>query len=392
MYRFDPRLKAQEVRIDGKPYARLLPDFYSVSVDHKGIEPGTIIYDPNGHVAVVYSVESDGRILFMDSHPDNSLTHGTYGKKFARSRPGMGAGFKKFRPLKLVGATKDPRTGTLVGGQVYFLADSAIPDYDTTQFFGTRPGRSWNKGSFDVNGQPTDYYEWVRIKLASGNLRFHPVEELRNMMEALCGDLNDRVAAVQTAVDNGIDRKDEPSHLPNNIYGTDGEWETFSSPSRDARLKTSFVELYQQIQEMVERYRNRDPRIDYQGHDLIGDLLGAYAQESKACVIRYKNSAGAMVPLDFEAVRRRLFALSFDPYQCVELRWGASGNELSTCSSGGNARDWYAAEQRLRNQIDRTYDVKMGFSLSDLKRRVPGSGVDNPPETDLPAYLKTVRF
>ena len=39
-------------------------------------------------------------------------------------------------------------------------------------------------------------------------------------------------------------------------------------------------------------------------------------------------------------------------------------------------RDWYAAEQRLRNQTDRTYDVRMNFSLADLRRKAPGSGVD----------------
>ena len=39
-------------------------------------------------------------------------------------------------------------------------------------------------------------------------------------------------------------------------------------------------------------------------------------------------------------------------------------------------RAWYEAEQRLRNQPERTYDVRMGFSLADLRRRVPGSGID----------------
>ena len=74
--------------------ARLLPDHYPVKITRESIRPGTIIYDPNGHVAVVYKVTAEGRIHYIDTHPDNSLTRGVYGKAFARSSPGMGAGFK----------------------------------------------------------------------------------------------------------------------------------------------------------------------------------------------------------------------------------------------------------------------------------------------------------
>ena len=55
----------------------------------------------------------------------------------------------------------------------------------------------------------------------------------------------------------------------------------------------------------------------------------------------------------------RLFSLSFDPYHCVELRWGAppGSAELSTCTDDPARRGGYRAEQRLRNQIDRNYGV-----------------------------------
>ena len=35
--------------------------------------------------------------------------------------------------------------------------------------------------------------------------------------------------------------------LPENIYGTTGEWELYASPSRDARLKAAFRELYESL-------------------------------------------------------------------------------------------------------------------------------------------------
>ena len=87
---------------------RLLPDHYPVKISRESIKPGTVIYDPNGHVAVVYKVTPEGRIHYIDTHPDNSLTRGVYGKAFARSTPAMGAGFKRWRPLTLVGAVQRP--------------------------------------------------------------------------------------------------------------------------------------------------------------------------------------------------------------------------------------------------------------------------------------------
>ena len=79
--------------------------------------------------------------------------------------------------------------------------------------------------------------------------------------------------------------------------------------------------------------------------------------------------------------------MSFDPYHCAELRWAAQGEELSSCPDGGLKRAWYAAEQGLRNQIDRTYEARMDFGLDELVRGGPGRGTPTPPDTDVRAYL-----
>ena len=50
-------------------------------------------------------------------------------------------------------------------------------------------------------------------------------------------------------------------------------------------------------------------------------------------------------------------------------------------------RAWYAAEQTLRNQIDRTYEAQMDWSLAELQAGEPGIGVSEPPDTDARAYL-----
>lgn len=371
-------------------------DFVPVKIDRNEVRSGTIIYDPNGHVALVYKVEDDGRVRFIDAHPDNSLTRGVYGEKFSRASPGMGAGFKNFRPIKLVDASTSP-AGELVGGRVITVPNWKNPAFSVEQFIGTDPAADvntaltekgvWKRGTFQHNGQALDWYDFVRSRLAVGELKYHPVEEMTNMMDALCQDIKDRVLAVDTAIAANIHQKAQPSALPNNIYGTEGEWETFSTPSRDARLKTSFVELLKRTKEFVELHRQGSSRIDYKGTNLAEDLRQAYARSAQACAIEYKRTDRSTMKLNFTEVSERLFALSFDPYHCPEARWGAKGAEANTCADGQVKRAWYEAEQRLRNQIERTYDVKMGFTLQQLQAKVPGSGVDNPPDVDLRSYL-----
>ena len=81
--------------------------------------------------------------------------------------------------------------------------------------------------------------------------------------------------------------------------------------------------------------------------------------------------------------------MSFDPYHCPELRWGATDPaELSTCPDGDTKREWYDAEQNLRNQIDRTYDARMDFTLTELRTPGPGRGTTAAPDTDVRGYLE----
>ncbi|MEZ5909105.1 MAG: hypothetical protein R3D31_09940 [Hyphomicrobiaceae bacterium] len=67
------------------------------------------------------------------------------------------------------------------------------------------------------------------------------------MMRTLCSDLKYRVDAVDLAIQAKIHLRPQPERLPNNIYGTEGDWEIYSTPSRDARLKTAFKELRDEV-------------------------------------------------------------------------------------------------------------------------------------------------
>jgi hypothetical protein len=365
-------------------------DLYSPAIAPRALRPGTVIYDPNGHLAVIYRIEADGRIRYIDAHPDNSLTRGFYDLRFVRSSPGMGAGFKNWRPIRLVGSVRGA-DGTLQGGHVVLARNSEIADFALTQFFGTgdRPDNDsdWKRGGFALNGAAMEYYDYVRARLSGGTLRFDPLREVADMVTSNCADLGYRADAVTLSLQAGLQNQPEPERLPLNIYGTEGDWETYSTPSRDARLKTAFKELRDNTQRFLGLWRTRDARLVYAGGDLAGDMLAVYARAAAQCTIGYTRSDGMSVRFGYEDARRRLFRLSFDPYQCVEQRWGAEGRELDSCRDSALKRRWYEAQGHLRNQLDRTYEARMDFNLRELEAGGPGTGPARAPDIDTRAYL-----
>jgi hypothetical protein len=367
-------------------------DFYSPKIQQGSIHPGTAIYDVNGHVGIVYDIESDGRIDYMDAHPDFSVTRSTYGAQFGQSPMKLGGGIKNWRPIKLAGA-KRQADGRLIGGKVVAAPNDQIADFSLEQYRGNVPGTEGDgeNARFQYDGVEIGFFEYVRVAVSGGKMEYNPVYEVKATMRTLCNDLKDRALYVDMAIKDGLQKKAQPQKLPNNIYGADDlDWEMYSTPSRDARIKTAAATFYMDLQKMLFFWQQRDPRIVYDGLYLKEDLQKIYDEEAKACTITYTNSNGDPVTLGFDDIMNRLFRLDFDPYHCIERRWGATGDELSSCKDGDMKERWYTAEQHLRNQIDRTYDVYMGFSLSQLERNVLNSGADAPPQTDIKRLIASI--
>ena len=367
-------------------------DFYAPAIRPGSIRPGTVIYDTNAHVGIVYKIDGDGRIYYMDAHPDFTITRSVYGAQFGQSPLRLGGGLKNWRPFKLVGAHKDS-AGHLLGGHMAFAENDQIADFSLVQYVGTEPNpkQDVKKAQYVYNGVELGFYEYVRVAVSGGKMDFNPIYEMKATMKTLCNDLNDRAQYVDLDIKDGVANRPHPSRLPDNIYGSDNqEWETYSTPSRDARIKAAFAQFYKDLAEMIDLWVHRDERIVYDGYDLQNDLRMAYAAGSKACTITYLNSAMRPVAMTFDDMMRRLFAMSFDPYNCIELRWGASAEERESCPDSKPRLKRYEAEQRLRNQSDRPYDIQMGFDLDELNRHVKGSGIDQPPPIDITALIDSM--
>lgn len=374
------------VSYKGMDADHLYSDFYPVKISRNSIVPGTVVYDPNGHVVTIYKVTKDGRLYYIDAHPDNSLTSGLYNSRFMRAYPGQGAGFKNWRPLRLTGAAWDATRGYL-GGRLVGAKDSELPLYSTEQYYGTSATPDWQHAQFIFQGKPMDYYDWVRNRLADGPLVENPLDDVKIMTQELCQGMKERVVAVQVAVSAGFPQRMHPPRLPNNIFGADGDWETYATPARDARLKVAFKELRTYVEEAINHHKAHDGKVDYRGGDLARDMLKIYKQTANECLIVYQNSQGRRVAMNLEQARTRAYKMSFDPYHCAEHRWGAEGKELATCRDDSTKRLWYERERWLRFQHERNTDAFTGFTLNQLTGPMPGAGVSAGQDLDVIAFL-----
>lgn len=122
-------------------------DSYQAAVDRRAVRPGTMFYDPNGHVVVLYEILADGAALFFDGHPDGSLTHGALSEKNVRGGLSQGGGLKNFRPVRIE------------NGCVVQKRNAELADYGGAAQF--------ERSRYQVNGRPVDYYAWLKAALAA---------------------------------------------------------------------------------------------------------------------------------------------------------------------------------------------------------------------------------
>ncbi|MBF0503415.1 MAG: hypothetical protein HQM09_25085 [Candidatus Riflebacteria bacterium] len=346
-------------------YYRMAPgieesDTYPVKIDKGSIVPGTIYYDPNGHIALVYQVNDDGRIRLIDAHPDKSVSRPWFGSKFARGSAENGGGFRRWRPMWY-------GQDSIMKRQV----NINIPDFS--------PSDQYQSLYALPDGNRANYFDYVRVKISGSGGIIKPVDEFRLMLEDIFEDLKYRAVAIDICLQSGVQKKEHPGFLPWNIYGTDGEWEQYSTPSRDARLKVAFAECFNRTVEMISMAERGDPRLHYTGSpiDLARELIALYEKITPSMIVTYTNSIGRHIDLNYHDIVKRLFALSFDPYHSAERRWGASGQELLTATDNLSKRNFYDQERRLRNQLERLYNCSTGLE----------QGPEKPADVDIRQWL-----
>jgi hypothetical protein len=233
-------------RMDAGAEGAELQDFYSPKIQPGSIHAGTTIYDINGHVMIVSEITADGTIRYVDAHPDESVTRGAYGPQVPDSPQALGAGFKNFRPLQLVGAELRA-DGSYIGGHVVLTADDAIADFSLEQYRGGDAKNVAGTAPYSYKGAPLDFYEYVRAAMSNGGFAFNPVYEMEVTMGSLCRDAK---------------------------AGT---------PDADARVKAGLAGLHADLSKAADEWAQRDLRVLYQGPSLKQSLAETYAAEEQAC-------------------------------------------------------------------------------------------------------------
>jgi hypothetical protein len=367
----------------------VLSDFYAPAIKPGVIRPGTVIYDTNAHVGIVYKIDGDGRVYYMDAHPDFTVTRSVYGAQFGQSPAKLGGGFKNWRPQSITGA-RDDGAGHLVGGHIGVAANAAIADFSLVQYLGTEPNPSASvkAARFVYGGEEMGLYPYVRTVMSGGRMDFLPLHELRATMRELCRDARDRANTVNLALSVHLQDEPHPAALPDDLFDAGDEWEMYATPARDLRLRVAIASFYEHMAQMIGLWVKRDPRIVYDGTDLRADLLTAYDAQAKSCDLTYLNSAKQPVPLTLgDLISARIYAISFDPYDCVELRWGAAGAERETCSNGSKKNRWYAAESRFRQDLDRKDDGPRTLAALEDRKSPP-----SPPPIDVRTLIANMPY
>jgi hypothetical protein len=292
-------------------------DYYPVALSPDTLRPGTIFADPYGHVLVVakrisQTAAAGGVLLAVDGQPDGTVAR----KRFWRGNflfaldPSLGsAGFKRFRPIVRGKA-----------GKLRRLGNAELPDYSLEQYDGGVEG----------------FYDKVEDVLSPAPL--DPTEALLETIQALEEQVKTRVVSVE----NGrrfLSSGKPPADMPEGakIFETTGEWEDFSTPSRDLRLLIAIDvahALPARVARRTERYAMPSGKAAEQMRRELEERL---ARELRQRKFKYTRSDGSDWELSLQDVVDRQLALeiAYDPNDCVEERWGAppQSKEDSTCQA-----------------------------------------------------------
>jgi hypothetical protein len=130
-----------------------LTDTYPINITRKSLRPGTVFYEPRGHVLVVSHIEDDGTIYMFDGHPDNSLTFKRFDDRMKRGRAARGGGFRNWRWYH----PQQSEDGATV---LVRETNDEIVARD-----GGFDGTAQHKDEFHINDQVVDYYTWVKEQM-----------------------------------------------------------------------------------------------------------------------------------------------------------------------------------------------------------------------------------
>jgi len=293
-------------------------DLYPVPLSRAALRPGIVYVDPYGHLLVVQRwiepAEGRGGILYaVDGHPDLSMGRKRFWRGaflFSDKIQGGAGGFKAFRPL------------FVKGGEIVALSNEEInkhPDYRN---------HSAEQYRLGLDG----FYDRMDSVITPRALP--PLQAYRERLEALLELILERVGSVQAGEDF-LKKTPREIAMPRGpkIFETSGAWEDFSTPARDLRLLIAIEEVLTFPARVIKK-PGRFALGKTAPTDAKREMEQLLAQFSKEKRFTYKRSDGSDFTLTVGQLieRRKGLEVAYNPNDCPEIRWGASGSpELTSC-------------------------------------------------------------
>jgi hypothetical protein len=308
-------------------------DFYPVALKREVLWPGTIYADPYGHVLMlskwIPQTDNSAGILFaVDAQPDNSIARKRFweGTFLFANVPSAGPGFKAFRPIT--------KNNTL-------LKNDKLANYSTEQ----------------GNMTPEEFYAQIYRLINPNGLDAKQAYEAT--LTALVEQLETRVQSVENGEDY-FRKGGSTIAMPNGaaIFETVGAWEDFATPSRDMRLLIAinvlqkFPEKMLKFPELFNLTADSAPQVKTQIEELHEKLI----HEKKIHYVRSNGEPWELTVAEILA-RKPEFEMSYNPNDCVEVRWGAKADteEYASCKRHAPSaqlkqmaavRDWFRDAKR----------------------------------------------
>ena len=307
-------------------------DFYPLPLKREVLWPGTIYADPYGHVLVLakwvaQTSDSPGILFAVDAQPDNSIARKRFweGTFLFANIASAGPGFKAFRPL----------------ANNRLLRNDELPNYSLEQ-------AALSPDEFYVQLQKLINPEGLNAKQAYEATLTALVEQLETRVQSVAnGEAYFRKGGSTIAMPNGAA-----------IFETVGAWEDFSTPSRDMRLLIAinvllkFPEKILNYPELFNLTAESAPHVKAEIEQLHDKLIA----EKKIQYVRSNGEPWEMSVADVLA-RKSAFEMSYNPNDCVEVRWGAEAGteEYASCRRHAPAaqikqmtavREWFREAKR----------------------------------------------
>jgi hypothetical protein len=320
-------------------------DYYPIEVSRETLRPGTIYADPYGHVLVVSKIvpqtrDTGGILLAVDGQPDATVGRKRFWEGnflFSLDDVAMGSpGFKRFRKVSVRGGDVKRASNDALS------KDPAYGDFGLNQYRGGAP----------------EFYDLMEDVLSP--VPRDPERALEETLQAL----EEQVRTRLVSVGNGEARFREKTSvigMPDgpSIFETTGEWEDFSTPSRDLRLliaidvATGFPARYER---RAARYSATPGKSVAEERAALEKVLARELAERKVTYTRSDESPFTLRLADVVA-RQKALEMAYNPNDCVESRWGApeGSDEAKTCRRHApvdqrrkmeRVRAWFADRKR----------------------------------------------